>query len=407
MKEKITVVGLGYIGLPTASLLANRGYNVHGIDVNQSTVDIINQGKIHIVEPELDTFVQSAVNSGRLVASMDAVESDIFIIAVPTPFKENKVPDLSYVESAVNKILPFLKKNDVIVLESTSPVGTTAGIEKQIYNNREDLRTEGSNTKLELWLAYCPERVLPGHIIKELVENDRIVGGLYPEDTKVVAKFYKTFVEGKILETNASTAEMAKISENSYRDVNIAFANELSMISHDLGIDVNELISLTNHHPRVNILSPGCGVGGHCIAIDPWFVVHGCPEQSQMIALARKRNLDKTKWVKDRVVESVKAHKNKGLNGPKVVCLGLAYKQDIDDLRESPAMDIYNSLTFDGYNVVAVEPNVESCNGVKLESLEEAMASGDIFVLLVSHKEFIEKVNDFKGELLDFVGISK
>jgi UDP-N-acetyl-D-mannosaminuronic acid dehydrogenase len=287
-EKKICVVGLGYIGLPTAALLANRGYQVHGVDVVQSTVDIINQGKIHIVEPELDTFVTSAVNSGNLQADTKPVEADVFIIAVPTPFHEGYVPNIDYVISATESIAPFVKDGDIVILESTSPVGTTDKVAEVLEKNGIDIS--------KVHVAHCPERVLPGQIMRELVENDRIVGGVTEEATKVTVEFYKTFVSGEVLETDAKTAEMAKLTENSFRDTNIAFANELSMLCDKFGIDVWKLIELANRHPRVNILQPGAGVGGHCIAVDPWFIVHAGGKDAKMIKTARVGTTFLSEW---------------------------------------------------------------------------------------------------------------
>jgi UDP-N-acetyl-D-mannosaminuronic acid dehydrogenase len=286
--KKICVIGLGYIGLPTAALLANRGYSVHGVDVVPSTVDTINQGKIHIVEPDLDTFVRAAVNSGNLKASLTPDIADVFIIAVPTPFHEGYVPNVDYVVSATKAIAPFVKEGDIVILESTSPVGTTDLV-------GDTLKEKGIDTS-KLYIAHCPERVLPGHIMRELVENDRIVGGLTPEATDQTVEFYKTFVSGAVLSTDARTAEMAKLTENSFRDTNIAFANELSILCDKFGIDVWELIKLTNRHPRVNVLQPGAGVGGHCIAVDPWFIVHAGGDDAKIIRTAREVNTYKTEW---------------------------------------------------------------------------------------------------------------
>ena len=293
MVKDICVVGLGYIGLPTAALLANNGYKVHVVDVIQATVDTINQGKIHIVEPGLEDFVKKAVDNGKLKADTRPTKADVFIIAVPTPFREGIVPNLDYVISACKSIAPFVKSGDIVVLESTSPVGTTEKI-------GEILKDSGVNIS-EIFIAHCPERVLPGKILHELVQNDRIVGGLTLEATKKTADFYKTFVKGEILQTDARTAEMAKLTENSFRDVNIAFANELSILCDKFGINVWELISLANRHPRVNILSPGCGVGGHCIAVDPWFIVHAGGNDAKLIKTAREVNNYKMQWVVEKI----------------------------------------------------------------------------------------------------------
>jgi UDP-N-acetyl-D-mannosaminuronic acid dehydrogenase len=293
MKRKICVIGLGYIGLPTSALLANRGYNVHGVDVVQSTVDTINEGKIHIVEPELDIYVKAAVNSGKLKADTKPSEADVFIIAVPTPFHEGYVPNIDYVISATRAIAPYVKEGNIIILESTSPVGTTDAVEATLKENGVDTG--------KMYIAHCPERVLPGHIMRELVANDRIVGGTTQEATKVTAAFYREFVAGEVLETDAKTAEMAKLTENSFRDTNIAFANELSILCDKFGINVWELIRLANRHPRVNILQPGAGVGGHCIAVDPWFIVYAGGEDAKLIRTSREVNNYKTEWVIEKI----------------------------------------------------------------------------------------------------------
>ena len=378
--EKICVMGLGYIGLPTASLLANRGYNVHGVDVVQETVDTINAGKIHIVEPDLDTFVQSAVNSGKLKADTKPAEADVFIIAVPTPFKENHVPNVDYIVSATKSIAPYVKENNIVILESTSPVGTTDLME-------ETLKNEGVDTS-KVHFAHCPERVLPGKIMHELVHNDRIVGGTTPEATKATADFYKTFVKGEVLETDARTAEMAKLTENSFRDVNIAFANELSMLSDKFGIDVWELIELANRHPRVNILQPGCGVGGHCIAVDPWFIVDAAKGDAKLIKTAREVNDYKSEWVVEKIKNAALTFEKEHGRSAKVACMGLAFKPDIDDLRESPALYITRRLASEGIDILAVEPNIDSHPEFTIVEYTKALEDADIIVFLVSHKEF-------------------
>jgi UDP-N-acetyl-D-mannosaminuronic acid dehydrogenase len=380
--KKICVIGLGYIGLPTASLLANRGYKVHGVDVVQSTVDTINQGKIHIVEPDLDTFVQSAVNSGNLVADIKPAEADVFIVAVPTPFKDDHIPNIDYIVSATKAIAPYVKEGNIIILESTSPVGTTDIME-------QTLKDEGVDTT-HIHFAHCPERVLPGKIMHELVANDRIVGGTTEVATKLTAEFYRNFVTGKVLETDARTAEMAKLTENSFRDVNIAFANELSMLAEKFDIDVWELIDLANRHPRVNILQPGCGVGGHCIAVDPWFIVDAAKGDAKIIRAAREVNDYKSEWVIEKVKNSAlefeKAHGRKA----KIACMGLAFKPDIDDLRESPALYITQRLVADKLDILAVEPNIDSHPDLNLVGYKEAIAMADIVVFLVAHKEFLD-----------------
>lgn len=392
--KKICVIGLGYIGLPTAALLANRGYYVHGVDVVESTVNTINQGKIHIVEPELDTFVKSAVNSGKLKASLIPTQADVFIIAVPTPFHSGYVPNVDYVLSATKSISPYVQEGNIVILESTSPVGTTELVEKT-------LKEENIDTS-KLYIAHCPERVLPGKIMKELVENDRIVGGLTPEATSKTVEFYNTFVSGEVLSTDARTAEMAKLTENSFRDTNIAFANELSMLCDKFDINVWELISLANRHPRVNILQPGAGVGGHCIAVDPWFIVHAGGETAKMIRTAREVNTYKTEWVIEKIKNAALKFESQNGRKAKVACMGLAFKPDIDDLRESPALYIARKLKSDGLDILAVEPNIESHKEFEIADYKKAIEQADIVTFLVAHKEF--RNLDIKTDL-DFCGI--
>jgi len=394
--KKISVIGLGYIGLPTAALLANRGYAVHGVDVVQSTVDTINRGEIHIVEPELDTFVKAAVNSGKLKADTKPDAADVFIIAVPTPFHEGYVPNIDYVVSATKAIAPYVKENNIIILESTSPVGTTDKVE-------EVLNAEGIDTS-KLFIAHCPERVLPGHIMRELVENDRIVGGTTPEATQKTVAFYNTFVEGEVLSTDAKTAEMAKLTENSFRDTNIAFANELSILCDKFNIDVWELIALANRHPRVNILQPGAGVGGHCIAVDPWFIVHAGGKDAKMIRTAREVNTYKTEWAIEKIKNKALTFEKEYGKKAKVACMGLAFKPDIDDLRESPALYITKRLIADGLDVLAVEPNISNHDEFEIINYKKAIKDADIVVFLVGHKEF--KNLKIKTDL-DFCGVMK
>ena len=404
MLKTVSVIGLGYIGLPTAAMLASRKLRVIGVDVNQHAVDTINQGKIHIIEPDLDLLVNAAVTGGYLSAQTKPAAADAFMIAVPTPFFDDLSPDLSYVEAAAKSIAPVLQKGNLVVLESTSPVGTTELMCQWIKDVRPDLTLPTDSNSPDIHVAYCPERVLPGKVVQELISNDRIVGGLTPACSEMAKQLYRTFVAGELLETDARTAEMSKLTENSFRDVNIAFANELSLICDKLNINVWELIRMANRHPRVNILTPGAGVGGHCIAVDPWFIVHSAPEQARMIRTAREVNDFKPEWVLQKILATVANH---SLNKPSVACFGLAFKPDIDDLRESPALHIVNKLA-DSYNgkVLAVEPNVESTNKLnskaELVSIEQGL-NADIIVILVKHKAFAEL--DFTGKtLINVVG---
>ena len=395
LNKKICVIGLGYIGLPTAALLANRGYDVHGVDVVQSTVDIINRGEIHIVEPELDTFVHAAVNSDKLKAALIPCEADVFILAVPTPFHDGFVPNIDYIVSATKAIAPYLKENNIVILESTSPVGTTDKVESVLKENQVDTS--------KLFIAHCPERVLPGQIMRELVENDRIVGGITPEATKKTVEFYKTFVSGEVLSTDARTAEMAKLTENSFRDTNIAFANELSILCDKFDINVWELIKLTNRHPRVNVLQPGAGVGGHCIAVDPWFIVHAGGDDAKIIKTAREVNTYKTEWSIEKIKNAALTFENKNGRKAKIACMGLAFKPDIDDLRESPALYITKALIADGLDILAVEPNIETYKEFEIIDYKKALENADIITFLVGHKEFkglnIQTDLDFCGVL--------
>ena len=395
--KKVCVMGLGYIGLPTAALLANRGYSVHGVDVVQSTVDTINEGKIHIVEPELDTFVRAAVNSGKLKASVTPCEADIFIIAVPTPFHDGYVPNIDYVISATKSIAPYVKENDIVILESTSPVGTTDKVENILKEEHIDTS--------KLFIAHCPERVLPGHIMQELVANDRIVGGTTVEATAKTVEFYNTFVSGEVLSTTAKTAEMAKLTENSFRDTNIAFANELSILCDKFDIDVWELISLTNRHPRVNVLQPGAGVGGHCIAVDPWFIVHAGGEDAKIIRTAREVNTYKTEWSIEKIKNAALTFENENGRKAKVACMGLAFKADIDDLREAPALYIAQTLKAQGVEVIAVEPNIKTHKDFEIVDYDTAIDEADIIVYLVGHRQF-KGIRIFGKEVIDFCGVT-
>jgi UDP-N-acetyl-D-mannosaminuronic acid dehydrogenase len=397
--SKVSIIGLGYIGLPTAAVLASVGHEVVGVDISQHVVDTVNRGEIHIVEPDLDSLVHAAVTSGRLRAVLSAEESDIFIIAVPTPFKEGNQPDLTYIKEAVGSIASCLRPGNLIILESTSPVGATENLAGWLASARPDLKfpVGADTTTNNIHLAYCPERVLPGSIVSELFKNDRIIGGVTSSCAKFAREFYETFVTGQCVETDARTAEMAKLTENAFRDVNIAFANELSLICDELSIDVWELISLSNRHPRVNILSPGPGVGGHCIAVDPWFIVNSAPKVSHLIRTARQVNDGKPDWVISKVNTAVE--RSRSLLGRDVVvaCLGLAFKANIDDLRESPSLEIAERLARQrsGLRLLIVEPYIEKLPSklanepeVELMELELALLKADVVVLLVDHHQF-------------------
>jgi len=394
--RKVCVIGLGYIGLPTAALLANRGYQVHGVDVVKHVVDTINKGEIHIIEPDLDAFVHSAVNSGHLKADTKPAEAEVFMIAVPTPFHEDQSPNIDYVIAATKAIAKVVKPGNAIILESTSPVGTTELVKATLDEAGIDTST--------LFFAYCPERVLPGQVMKELIENDRIVGGLNPESTSVVAAFYRNFVKGEVLETNAKTAEMCKLTENASRDAGIAFANELSIICDKIGIDVWELISLANKHPRVNILKPGPGVGGHCIAVDPWFIVHRTPKEAKLIRTAREVNNYKTEWAIEKILRHAFEWKSTQGTIPKLAVMGLAFKPEIDDLRESPALHIYQKLKSEAIVLMPVEPHIEEFEGKPLTGPAEAVAQADIIVFLVAHKAFKKLKIDSSKVVIDFCG---
>ncbi|MBX7264368.1 MAG: UDP-N-acetyl-D-mannosamine dehydrogenase, partial [Chitinophagaceae bacterium] len=387
----------GYIGLPTAALLANNGYNVHGVDVKENVVNTINKGEIHIVEPELDKYVKTAVNNGNLKASLQAQEADVFIIAVPTPFHEGFKPNIDFVLDAAKKIAPYVKDGNIVILESTSPVSTTEKVAEVLGNNGVDIS--------KIYVAYCPERVLPGKIMKELVENDRIVGGINEQSTNEVVAFYKTFVKGEVLATNARTAEMCKLTENSYRDVNIAFANELSMICDKADINVWELINLANHHPRVKILQPGAGVGGHCIAVDPWFIVSDFPTEAKLIKAGREVNDYKTEWVVEKIKNTALQFELNNKHKPVIACMGLAFKPDIDDLRESPALEIAKCINDEVCTVVCVEPNVNELKGLTLVSLNQAIEQADIICYLVKHSAFKGLKNTTNKIELDFCDV--
>lgn len=396
--ETISVIGLGYIGLPTAAAFASRKKSVIGVDVNQHAVDTINKGQIHIVEPDLDKVVKQAVEEGHLKAYTTPQPADAYLIAVPTPFKGEHEPDLAYVEAAARSIAPVLKKGDLIILESTSPVGSTEKMAEWLAEARPDLtfpHQQGEDADIDV--AYCPERVLPGQVMIELIRNDRVVGGMNRKSSERASELYKIFLEGECVITNARTAEMCKLTENSFRDVNIAFANELSLICADQDINVWELISLANRHPRVNILQPGPGVGGHCIAVDPWFIVSQNPKQSRLIHTARLVNDGKPVWVIDQVKAAVAdclTETGKRANEIKIACFGLAFKPNIDDLRESPAMNITKQVAdWHSGTTFAVEPNIHELptklKGItELVSTEQALKDADIILMLVDHQQF-------------------
>ena len=389
--KKVSVIGLGYIGLPTAAVIASRGVEVIGVDVSQHAVDTINQGKIHIVEPDLDMLVQSAVTTGKLRATIEPEAADVFMIAVPTPFSDGFKPDVSYIEAAVKKIAPVLEKGNLLILESTSPVGTTEKISLWMSEIRADLSfPHQTSEQADIQIAHCPERVLPGYVIQELVSNDRVIGGLTPYCAEQAKSLYQLFVKAECIITDARTAEMAKLTENSFRDVNIAFANELSIICDKLNINVWELIKLANRHPRVNILKPGPGVGGHCIAVDPWFIVDSAPDEARLIRTAREVNDAKPEFVLNKVRHVAEEFKH-----PKIALLGLAFKADIDDLRESPAVGIAQKVIQDGLGeVMIVEPHITElpaqlqAGNAQLVSLGESLDKANIIVTLTDHSIF-------------------
>ena len=403
LEKKICILGLGYIGLPTGAILAEKGYLVTGVDVDKNVVETINSGAVHIVEPDLDRIVDATVKSGKLKAFTTPQPSDIYIICVPTPLycDENiSRPNIDFVLSAAASVATMIKDEDIVILESTSPVGTTEQILDVFSKNGIDTDT--------IYVAYCPERVLPGNIINELVENDRIVGGINRKSSAQVANFYKSFVTGKVFETNARTSEMCKLAENSFRDVNIAFANELSLICDNNGIDVWELIALANRHPRVDILNPGPGVGGHCIAVDPWFIVAEDTVNSRLIRTAREINDNKTLWVTRKTLDSAQKISEDLNRNITIACLGAAFKPNIDDLRGSPALRVCTSLMKHDFEIVVVEPNIMEHDLLALVSLEEAIKQADLIVILVAHEEFL--TNDIiqllrVKRILDFVGM--
>ena len=418
MFNTICMIGLGYIGLPTATLFASRKVNVIGVDINQHAVDTINQGKIHIIEPELDILVQAVVAQGYLRATVTPEPAEAFLIAVPTPFTDGHKPDLSYIEASAKSIAPVLKKGNLVILESTSPVGTTEQLAEWLAAARPDLSfPQQAAETADIQIAYCPERVLPGRVVHELVENDRVIGGMTRTATFMAAALYKTFVQGNLLASNARTAEMCKLTENSFRDVNIAFANELSMICAKLDINVWELIALANRHPRVNILQPGAGVGGHCIAVDPWFIVDKTPDEARIIRTAREVNDFKPEWVlnqvKAAIADTLAKKPGSNMADIKVACLGLAFKPDIDDLRESPAVEIAQHVAQLGCLVMAVEPNIAAlpsklaASNLTLTELQDALTDADVVCVLVKHKPFVAAADAIRqhANKIDAVGL--
>jgi len=397
MKSVVTI-GLGYIGLPTSALIASNGVPVYGVDINQNVVDTINRGEIHVVEPDLDGIVKKAVEKGLLKAGTKAVESDVYLIVVPTPFKGDHEPDTSYVEAATEGIIPLLKENDLYIIESTSPIGTTEKMKDLIYSKRPDL-TDKIN------IAYCPERVLPGNVMYELVHNDRVIGGVDEKSTEKAINFYSQFVKGQLHRTNARTAEMCKLTENASRDVQIAFANELSLICDKADINVWELIKLANKHPRVNILQPGCGVGGHCIAVDPYFITYNFPLESKIIGTAREINNYKPLWCVEKIQKEILSFEIEKGKKPIIAICGLAFKPNIDDLRESPALQIAQIISslYPKDLIKYVEPNIEYHSNFEISKIERIKNQIDLYFVLVAHNQFIN-FNFPKKALIDFTG---
>ena len=400
MNPEVVTIGLGYIGLPTSALIASKGTKVLGVDVNQKVVDTINQGKIHIVEPDLEEVVEETVSRGFLKASIKASKANVYLIVVPTPFKGNHEPDISFIEVATKGIIPLLKKDDLYIIESTSPVGTTEKMQKLIIAERPELNGV-------IHIAYCPERVLPGNVMYELVENDRVIGGIDDVSTHKAMSFYRKYVKGELHGTNARTAEMCKLVENSSRDSQIAFANELSLICDKADINVWELINLANKHPRVNILKPGCGVGGHCIAVDPYFIVSDFPMESKIIGAARAVNNYKSFWCAEKIKNNKLQFELKHGRKPITALMGLAFKQNIDDLRESPAKYIVQKVLQNSNNEehFIVEPNINSHSLFKLTNYKEAIKKADIIVFLVPHKEFFNLKINSKKVVINFCGV--
>ena len=399
---KACFMGLGYIGLPTAIIAAKHGIQIIGVDINPKVVEQTNQGRLHIVEPGIETMLKEVIDNGMLKASTTPEVCDAYFMVVPTPFKGNHEPDVSYVEAATRSVIPYLKKGDLYVIESTSPVGTTEKMADIIFNERPELRGE-------IYIAYCPERILPGNVVYELIHNDRVIGGLTPESTDKAIEFYAQFVEGTLHKTNSRTAELCKLTENSSRDVQIAFANELSLICDKAGINVWELINLANKHPRVNILQPGCGVGGHCIAVDPYFLTADFPVESKIIANAREVNNYKAFWCAEKIKNAMLEYELRHHHKPVVAMMGLAFKPDIDDLRESPAKYITTKVmqSCNNADILVVEPNVKIHNVFKLTDYKEAYEKADIVAFLTAHTPFKELAWSDDKVILDFCGIFK
>ena len=400
--KTISIYGLGYIGLPTAALLACNKARVKGVDVNLETVESVNSGKSSILETGIDELLKKAVNSGFLTAHKEGMEADVFIIAVPTPVERvNKkpTPSIKFIKKACEEISKYIKPGNLVILESTSPIGTTREIMNLISN-------ASGIDKEKLLFCYCPERVIPGNTIKELVGNHRIIGAVNESSFKAAEEVYSIFCKGEMIKTNDKTAEISKLTENSFRDVNIAFSNEISILCDSLDIDVWELISLTNLHPRVNLLNPGCGVGGHCIAVDPWFLVADFPKETKLIQTSRKINDNKTEWVFNRVCNEINQLKNKLNRDPKVGCFGITYKPDTDDLRESPALKIVNKLSKIYDDILICEPNIDSYKKLKIYKTDYILKNSDLLIFLVSHKEF-RKIQTHNKKVMDFCGLFK
>lgn len=414
--KEICVIGLGYIGLPTAATFAAHDIKVTGVDVNSLAIEMINQGKVHIVEPDLDALVHEVVEKGFFLATDKPVSADAYIVAVPTPFKDNHEPDLKYIEAASKAVAPFLKPGNLVILESTSPVGATEQMAEWLSEARPDLSfPQDTGEESDIMIAHCPERVLPGKVLQELISNDRIVGGITPRCAKAACDLYDIFVQGECLTTNARTAEMCKLTENSFRDVNIAFANELSIICDKLDINVWELVSLANHHPRVNILQPGPGVGGHCIAVDPWFIVSSSPDEARLIRAAREINDNKPDWViskvNEKIIQFLRDNPEKSINDITLACYGLSFKPNIDDLRESPALSITKKIAKQGVHILAIEPNIDKLpeslpKNIKLASLEQSV-NADIHLILVNHQQFERSLNKDASYIVDTTGLTK